>query len=93
MYGNRVGITNETKKRPQITKLLNKYLVQEGGPGNWAAIRVTSGFTSGIHVDRNQKGTKNLFVPISRFRAGRIWIEGCSGLGEKAEPRILDWRL
>ena len=90
MYGTKVGITRETLRRPQLTKLLNRYLSQVGGSGNWAALRVTCDFRSGMHVDRNLKGSLNLFVPISRFEDGRIWIEGSSEYGKQVESRIID---
>ena len=90
VYGNQVGITRETRKRPILTRLLNQYLAQEGGPGHWTAMRVTSDFTSDVHVDRNLKGTQNLFVPVSSFQKGRIWVEGVPGQGETSACRMID---
>ena len=86
-YGKRVGVTNETTKRPYLTKLINRYLKQLDPSGTWAAVRATCNFSAEPHKDRNHKGSLNFFVPISRFGRGRIWIEGVSGPGEKGESR------
>ena len=76
VYGAQVGITKETLKRPFLTQVLNKYLLQELPGKTWAAIRVTSDLISGPHKDRNQKRSSNHVVPLSDFQGGRIWVEG-----------------
>ena len=88
-YGTKVGVTNQTTLRPNLTKLLNLYLKQLQPEGTWTALRVTCNFASEPHTDRNQRGSKNLFVPISRFAKGKIWVEGVPGPGEKGETRIV----
>ena len=88
-YGTKVGVTNQTTLRPNLTKLLNLYLKQLQPESTWSALRVTCNFASEPHTDRNQRGSKNLFVPISRFAKGRIWVEGVPGPGEKGETRIV----
>ena len=90
VYGNKVGVTNETLRRPQLTKLLNRYLKQLDPEGKWAALRVTCNFAAEPHTDRNLKGSLNFFVPISRFEKGRIWIEGVPGPGEKGSSRTIN---
>ena len=81
-------MTNETTKRPYLTKLINRYLKQLDPSGTWAAVRATCNFSAEPHKDRNHKGSLNFFVPISRFEKGRIWIdEGVPGPGEKGESR------
>ena len=89
-YGNQVGVTKETTRRPLLTSLLNRYLRQLDPEGTWAAIRVTCNFASELHTDRNCKGSLNFFAPISRFGRGRIWIEGAPGPGEKGVDRKID---
>ena len=88
-YGTKVGVTNQTTLRPNLTKLLNRYLKQLQPEGTWTALRVTCNFASETHTDRNQRGSRNLFVPVSRFDKGRIWVEGVPGPGEKGETRIV----
>eukprot|EP00439_Symbiodinium_sp_Y106_P022161 s4191_g2.t1 len=54
-------------------ELSNVFDVHEAmRPGHWTAMRVTSDFTSDVHVDRNLKGTQNLFVPVSSFQKGAL---------------------
>ena len=83
-YGPKIGITKETLRRPLLTRLINRFMQQEGGPGNWASVRVTSGFASEMHRDNNEK---DLLVPVSRFREGRLWIEGPPLKGEMSQVR------
>ena len=75
-HGPKIGVTSETHRRPYLTKVINRYMRQAGGAGTWASIRVSSDFKSGIHRDRNEPGSLNLVVPVSRFGRGRIWVEG-----------------
>ena len=86
-YGPKVGITKETLKRPMLTQIVNRFMRQEGGQGSWASVRVTSGFASDVHRDNNEKGSLNLLVPVSRFRKGRLWVEGQPLKGEEPEIR------
>ena len=63
VYGSRVGITKETHRRPQLTKLLNRYLRQNVEPDiNWTAIRVTCDYEAGPHKDCNQPGSLSVVV-------------------------------
>ena len=79
-HGPKIGVTKETIRRPRLTQVLNRYMIQEGDrlgrPGFWCSVRVTSNFTSEIHRDKNEPGSLNFVVPVSRFGGGRIWIEG-----------------
>ena len=77
VYGSKVGITKETYRRPQLTKLLNRYLRQNVEPDiSWTAIRVTCDYEAGPHKDCNQPGSLNVVVPISWFDQGQVWIAG-----------------
>ncbi|CAE7299856.1 RE1 [Symbiodinium sp. CCMP2456] len=72
---------------PYTVKLLNKYLGSlvslRGGQKSWTALRVTWGMQAAPHSDRNMKNSKNWLVPISRFRGGRLWIEGQDASGSQ----------
>ena len=81
VYGNRLGATRETLKRPQLTLLLNKYMKQEAPEERWAALRVTCNFESGPHKDRNEPESHNVVVPVSWFKGGKIWIGDTSKEG------------
>ena len=77
VYGSQAGITKETLKRPQLTRLLNKYIQQTVDASfSWSAIRVTRNYQAGPHVDCNEPGSMNVVVPISQFEGGRIWVKG-----------------
>ena len=77
VYGSQVGLTKETYRRPQLTKLLNCYMRQTlDSSVCWTAIRVTCNCEAGPHVDCNEPGSLNVVVPISWFDEGRIWVEG-----------------
>ena len=77
VYGSSVGITRETYRRPQLTRLLTKYIQQNVGlDATWTAIRVTCNYEAGPHIDRNKPGSRNMVVPISWFEGGQIWVEG-----------------
>ena len=57
VYGSQVGVSKETLRRPQLTKLLNRYIQQHVETSfSWAAIRVTSNYEAGPHVDCNEPG-------------------------------------
>ena len=84
VYGSRVGITRETYRRPQLTKLLNRYLRQTlDSQVSWTALRVTCDYQAGPHVDCNEPGSRNVVVPISWFDKGQIWIEGIAPEGQQ----------
>ena len=72
-HGSMVGITNETKRRPNLVRLVNRYAKSWGGSGTWTSLRVTSDFSSGLHKDHNEPGSLNFVVPVSRFGRGRLW--------------------
>ena len=90
-YGPKVGVTKETLRRPRLTQVVNRYMQQEGArigePGHWCSVRVTSNFSSEIHQDRNEPGSLNFVVPVSRFGGGRIWIE--EGFGQSSHSTEL----
>ena len=75
-YGDKVGVTRETYRRPHLVKLVNWYLKSLVKEGTWTALRITEDLSAGPHRDRNEPGSKNLVAPLSRFQGGRIWIQG-----------------
>ena len=81
VYGSRLGVTRETLKRPQLTLVLNRYMKQEAPEERWAALRVTCNFESGPHKDRNEPESRNVVVPVSWFKGGKIWIGDASKEG------------
>ena len=77
VYGSQVGLTSETYRRPQLTRLLNRYLRQQVDSSvTWTALRVTCNYEAGPHVDCNQPDSLNVVVPVSWFEKGHIWIQG-----------------
>ena len=76
VYGSKVGLTRSCLERPNLTKLLNRYLKQNTQQATWTALRVTCNFEASPHRDRNAPGSLNIVAPISWFKEGKIWIEG-----------------
>ena len=76
VYGSKVGLTKSCMERPNLTKLLNRYLKQNTYQATWTALRVTCNFTASPHRDRNASGSLNYVAPISWFGEGKIWVEG-----------------
>ena len=93
VYGNKVGVTRETYRRPLLTQLLNQYVRQEAPTAHWAALRVTCDFQASPHRDKNEPGSENVIVPVSWFKRGNLWVEGECKLGCIPSNRDVDGKM
>ena len=92
VYDSQVGLTKSCIERPNLTKLLNRYLKQNTCQATWTALRVTCNFAANPHRDRNAPGSLNYVAPISWFKEGRIWIEGEPPQGYEGQTGLKEYR-
>ena len=92
VYGPKVGLTRSCLQRPNLTKLLNRYLKQNTAQASWTALRVTCNFEASPHRDRNAPGSMNIVAPISWFKEGKIWVEGSMPQGHEGQQVIKEYR-
>ena len=93
IYGNKVGVTRETYRRPLLTQFLNQHVRQEAPTAHWAALRVTCDFQASPHRDKNEPGSENVIVPVSWFKRGNLWVEGECKLGCILSQRDVDSKI
>ena len=86
------GVTNETKRRPNLVKLLNRYLKASGSQGTWTSIRVTENFSCGVHRDRNAVGSQNILAPISWYKRGKLWVEDAGADVSKPDTQLREYK-
>ena len=78
------GITAGTKMRPQLVRLLNKFLAKLAPEARWTSLILNDGITYQPHRDHNNEhGSMNLVVCLDDDQngdGGGIWIENPDGV-------------
>ena len=79
--GGVVGITNDMKRRPWLSRL-NTAMIRAERPGfEFSAFSVNQNLEIGMHRD-----TTNAVVGLNKFSGGQLWIEDPKGKVEKDIP-------
>ena len=80
-HGGCHGITRPTYRRPQLVKLLNRYVSQVAPRAEYSALAVSTGVQLDWHRDcHNLLDSMNWVIPLGRFQGGeiRVLLEGQS---------------
>ena len=88
-HGGVTGITNETWRRPWLTKLLVRYLKSEAPGVPFTSIMLSWNNKADLHIDiKNPKGTKSILSGLTKFKGGQLWCE--ESCGNHGLPRDVD---
>ena len=80
-HGGIVGITNLTRQRPNLCKLVNAFLQQELPDFTYAAFQIAVDAALAPHRDiTNEVGSMSGLIGVSRFEGGRLWVEDRDGM-------------
>ena len=80
-HGGCHGITRPTYRRPQLVRLLNRYVSQVAPRAEYSALAVSTGVQLDWHRDcHNLLDSINWVIPLGRFQGGeiRVLLEGQS---------------
>ena len=79
-HGGIVGVTNLTRQRPNLCKLVNAFLQQELPDFTYAAFQIAVDATLAPHRDiTNEVGSMSGLIGVTKFEGGRLWIEDRNG--------------
>ena len=85
--GGVVGITNDTKRRPWLSRLVTAMIRAERPGFEFSAFSINQNLEIGMHRDTaNLKGSMNAVIGLNKFSGGQLWVEDPKGSVEKAIP-------
>ena len=85
--GGVVGITNDTKRRPWLSRLVTAMIRAERPGFEFSAFSVNQNLEIGMHRGTtNLKGSLNAVIGLNKFSGGQLWVEDPKGKIEKAIP-------
>ena len=85
--GGVVGITNDTKRRPWLSRLVTAMIRAERPGFEFSAFSINQNLEIGMHRDTtNLKGSMNAVIGLNKFSGGQLWVEDPKGSIEKAIP-------
>ena len=85
--GGVVGITNDTKRRPWLSRLVTAMIRAERPGFEFSAFSINQNLEIGMRRDTtNLKGSLNAVIGLNKFSGGQLWIEDPKGSVEKAIP-------
>ncbi|CAE7231546.1 unnamed protein product [Symbiodinium sp. CCMP2592] len=80
-HGGIVGITNLTRQRPNLCKLVNAFIRQELPGLTYATFQIAIDATLTPHRDlTNEVSSKSGVIGLTKFTGGRLWIEDSHGM-------------
>ena len=81
--GSKVGVTQRTKERPLLTRLVNRFMQQENPGMSWSSFTISKDITFAPHRDLgNESDTQNILVVLNHQRScrgGELWVENPNG--------------